>query len=258
MKKNNKWLAGFIDSEGCFYLNNKKTFAFSISQHKTDVLLMENIKKYLGGIGSIREDKERSTITYNITKEDDVINELLPKISQYLKSIKKEQLKECYKDQPEKYKNIILDNNQPMSDSWLAGFTDGDGSFHVNIGKDHRMKIGYQVKLNWSLTQHNKDINLLKQINNLFLDNKAFINKNKDCNILRIQNKNILKEYISPLYIKTPLKTRKNIDFLYWLQISELIFTNQHLTIEGLTKIKELRDLMNNNRINLKPRHITF
>lgn len=251
MKINNQWLAGFIDSEGCFYLNNKKTLAFSISQHKTDILLIEEIKKYLGGVGNIREDKQRSTITYNITNEEDVMYYLLPKVSKYLISVKKEQLKNWVKQFPNKLNFIeIQDKVLSISDSWLVGFTDGDGCFHVNIGKDLRMKIGYQVKLNWSLTQHNKDINLLKTINNKFIDDKAFIYKNKDCNILRIQNINILNQYIIPLYQKTSLKTRKNIDFLYWLQILELILKKDHLTIEGLTKIKELRIFMNINRTN--------
>lgn len=254
MKINNEWLAGFIDSEGCFYLNNKKTFAFSISQHKTDILLIEEIKKYLGGVGNIREDKQRSTITYNIINEEEVINNLLPKISTYLISIKKEQLKFWKKQYPDKLKNIYIPNDMlPISNSWLVGFTDGDGCFHVNIGKDIRMKIGYQVKLNWSLTQHNKDINLLKNINKIFINDKAFIYKNKDCNILRIQNKHILNKYIIPIYLNTPLKTRKNKDFIYWLEILELILKKEHLTIEGLNKIKELRILMNINRTNIIP-----
>lgn len=255
MKINNEWLAGFIDSEGCFYLNNQKTLAFSISQHKTDKILIEEIKIYLGGIGIIREDKQRSTVTYNITNEQDVINILLPKISKYLISVKKEQLKFWKTQFPEKLNHIqIPDNILSISYSWLVGFTDGDGCFHVNIGKDSRMKIGYQVKLNWSLTQHNKDINLLKTINKLFLDNKGFIYKNKDCNILRIQNLLVLNKYILPLFLKTSLNTRKNKDFFYWLQIFDLIIKKEHLTIEGLNKIKELRNLMNINRTNILPK----
>jgi len=76
-----------------------------------------------------------------------------------------------------------------INNEWLGGFIDSEGCFYLNNNKT----------LAFSISQHKKDIALLIAINNKFLDNKAFKYKNKDCNILRIQNKNILLNYITPI-----------------------------------------------------------
>lgn len=51
------WLVGFVDGEGCFYVNKKKmntllgfqiSLSFSISQHSRDEILLEKIIDFLG------------------------------------------------------------------------------------------------------------------------------------------------------------------------------------------------------------------
>lgn len=50
---------------------------------------------------------------------------------------------------------------------WFAGFTSGDGSFSVEILKSSSHKIGHQVILKFLITQHNRDLELLKCFNKL-------------------------------------------------------------------------------------------
>jgi hypothetical protein len=49
-------------------------------------------------------------------------------------------------------------------------------------------------------------------------------------------------------YLKSyPLKTNKQISYLNWCQIYEIIWQKEHLTQEGLVKIRELKKYINKN-----------
>ena len=51
---------------------------------------------------------------------------------------------------------------------WLAGFTAGDGSFHVIVEKNSKLHSGYRSKLKFNICQHFKDKLLLERIASYF------------------------------------------------------------------------------------------
>ena len=61
----------------------------------------------------------------------------------------------------------IVENPRITDRNWIAGFTSGEGSFIINIFKG-RTKIGWIVKLEFKLTQHERDELLMKNLINLF------------------------------------------------------------------------------------------
>lgn len=84
------WLAGFIDGEGCFYINLAKSelnpqvkLNFSIAQHSRDMLLMEKIQQYLkcGRLDKsiIRPDE----IAFVVNKIIDINDKIIPFIRSY-------------------------------------------------------------------------------------------------------------------------------------------------------------------------------
>jgi hypothetical protein len=44
----------------------------------------------------------------------------------------------------------------------MAGFVSGEGCFYVGVKKSSNYKIGYQVVLEFSVSQHRRDEQLLK------------------------------------------------------------------------------------------------
>jgi hypothetical protein len=64
---------------------------------------------------------------------------------------------------------------------WMVGFTDGEGCFHISITKNETFKLGYQILLEFTITQHRRDVKLLHNI-------KAYFK----CGVVRNQNPNIL------------------------------------------------------------------
>ena len=88
---NPKWLAGFIEGEGCFYIQITKRsdtkyqvkLTFSISQHSRDLVLFNNIIKYLN-CGRIDSSSTRTDeIAIVVNKLDDILDKLLPFFSSY-------------------------------------------------------------------------------------------------------------------------------------------------------------------------------
>src|SRR3990167_11022858 len=51
---------------------------------------------------------------------------------------------------------------------WIVGFVDGEGCFHVGINKNSEMKIGYQILPEFTVVQHERDVQLLHAIKTYF------------------------------------------------------------------------------------------
>lgn len=62
----------------------------------------------------------------------------------------------------------VVTINEIPDPHWLAGFTDGDGSFFVRVIRSNTHKIGAQVILNYRLTQHKRDIALMQSLIKFF------------------------------------------------------------------------------------------
>lgn len=79
------WLVGFIDGEGCFYVNitpsKTKLFAVQINmnivQHIRDSSLLKNIQRCLV-CGSVIEIPEKSRVNFVVAKLTDIVNIIIP------------------------------------------------------------------------------------------------------------------------------------------------------------------------------------
>ena len=57
-----------------------------------------------------------------------------------------------------------------------------------------------------------------------------------------------LLEHIVPFFVKHPLKTRKNVDFLKFRDVLLLMEAGNHLTAEGVERIRSIAQQMNRGR----------
>ena len=56
----------------------------------------------------------------------------------------------------------LIANQTIIDPNWLAGFSSGEGCFHVRFKKSTRSKLGVQVSLLFKITQHERDKELMK------------------------------------------------------------------------------------------------
>lgn len=134
---------------------------------------------------------------------------------------------------------------------WIAGFIDGDGSFFVNVAKVNS-KLGYSVKLMFRLAQHNRDISLLNLMIK-YLDCGTIQRKGnsvKDFSMidLNVSKFNDINTKIIPFFSKYRLESIKNLDFIDFCKVADIMFKDEHKTLEGINKIIQIKANMNSNR----------
>jgi hypothetical protein len=142
-----------------------------------------------------------------------------------------------------------------ITDQWILGFVDGEGCFHIGITKSKTMKLGYQILPEFSIVQHERDVNLLYAIRDYFNCGIVLLNRGKNDYRhaprwnYRVRAKKELLEIIIPFFDKYPLLTVKQKDFLLFKEVMEIIKQGDHLTLEGINKIKLIKNSMNKNRV---------
>ena len=132
--------------------------------------------------------------------------------------------------------------------NWLAGFNEAEGCFYVQILKS-TTKIGYQILLRFSISQHSRDAVLMQSLIEL-LDcgnYSQLSNYNRvDFNIRKFSD---LTDKVLPFFKKYPLQGVKLLGYLDFVKVVELMNNKAHLTKEGLDQIrKAIKASMNKGR----------
>jgi hypothetical protein len=146
------------------------------------------------------------------------------------------------------------DNQQERLDaSWISGFTDGEGCFHISINRISGMSLGWQVLPEFRIVQHEKDESVLYKIKNYFGFGEVKINRTdhhgtrKEFRVRGLGNLNKIIEFFK----QYPLETSKKKDFEIFSEVIDLMNERKHLSKKGLDKIAKLISSMNR-RPNLK------
>jgi hypothetical protein len=122
---------------------------------------------------------------------------------------------------------------------WVVGFTDGEGCFHIGIANHPEMTLGVQVLPEFVVVQHVRDVKLLQAIRTFFKCGVVRSNHG-DRMCYRVRKLEHLVQIIIPFFEKHPLKTLKRQDFLAFRDVVHLMTERQHLTPQGLQRVREL------------------
>jgi LAGLIDADG endonuclease len=147
---------------------------------------------------------------------------------------------------------MAADNQQESLDpKWVVGFVDGEGCFHVSINRQPRMTIGWQVLPEFRVVQHSNDEAILNRLQQFFKSGAVVVNHDtrKELRIRRLEDLNRVVVFFN----EHPLQTKKQKDFQIFSEILSLIESNEHLTVDGLTKIARLCWKMNRK---VKPKYL--
>ena len=143
------------------------------------------------------------------------------------------------------------DNQQGRLNPWyIVGFTDGEGCFSISIFKNKTTRLGYQVFPEFVLTQGAKSADVLIDVQSFFECGQIYENKRHDNHkehLMRycVRSLSDIQERIIPFFEQFPLKTNKRFDFETFCLCVELISRKEHLTPDGLDKLRSLAATMN-------------
>jgi hypothetical protein len=128
---------------------------------------------------------------------------------------------------------------------WIAGFVSGDGSFNI---KTTKTQVG-KVQLRFAVTLHIRETDVVKGLADYF--NK---DKNKDISYtnksvaLQIVNTSNILNIIIPFFDKYAIRGTKELDYLDFKKVAEIVKSKGHITEEGYKEILRIKGNMNLNR----------
>ncbi len=224
------FLAGLIEGDGWF---GKKELhiIFAVS----DTSLAYFIKKQIG-YGNIYKIKNKKAVRY-ICKNTKGLSVILSLINGKLVSNSKyEQLiKNNYN---EEFNIFILPPLKVISlyNYWLAGFTQADGCFHISIPKSKTHKVGYSVRLEYSLKQ-NDELPLKLLYNILNKGNISHYSSGIWC--YKSSGYKTAFDLIN-YFDKFNLFGGKYINYLKFRKVYIMITEGKHLEYDGIKNIKNI------------------
>ena len=260
---------------------------FAIGLGKNDLSLLLQIQEFFGGIGSIIINQNQNMVIYSVGKIEDLTNIIIPFFEKYLLLTQKaadfilfKQILELMKNKEhlsieglQKIINIKASMNSGLSDvlksnfkkiipverpliltenitdpNWLAGFVCGEGKFEVRISQSKSVKIGYYVILRFRIYQHERNIKLMELLVKYLGGGKLEKQTNQKVVNLLINKISDITNIIIPFFEVHPLNGVKQLDFLDWCKIANLMNKGSHLTIEGLDLIRKIKSNINKGR----------
>ena len=130
---------------------------------------------------------------------------------------------------------------------WIVGFTDGEGCFYIGINAHPEMSVGFQVLPEFTVVQHERDVQVLHALKSFF--GCGVVRRNHgDRMAYRVRDITHLASVIVPFFETHTLKTAKKQDFLSFRNVVRLLQQKQHLTPEGIDKIRAIAERMNRGR----------
>uniref|UniRef100_UPI0022FD92F1 hypothetical protein n=1 Tax=Drechslerella dactyloides TaxID=74499 RepID=UPI0022FD92F1 len=203
------YITGLIDAEGSFIISIIKNprcktgwevqTMFSISLHKKDYTILELIKSYFEGRGSINKERQDS-LHYRVKALLDLTNVIIPHFEKYPLITQKRADFELFKQivfmlnnkehltseglakivsirsslnkglSPllmENFPNIVpierpkFETPKTFYPDWIAGFASGEACFMIKFYKSSNYRLNELASLNFYITQHIRDKQLL-------------------------------------------------------------------------------------------------
>jgi len=261
-----EWFAGFTDAEGNFNIkitgltgNTFKNvqFTFQIGLHKDDEWVLNYIMNTLK-CGHISKSKDR--INYFVNDKNSLLHIILPifdfvnlNSSKYYHFVlfKKAvssvidnnhlsangkldiiKYKKEMSNMTDKWIPNTINSKIKITNNWLVGFIDGEGSFSTN-----------KYVPRFKLENHIKELDLYKKINeflnvgNIYIASHRIDRVNSNPTIVLEVNKiKELNEVLIPLMYDNDsilLKSLKSNDFLLWLNLIDIYYKGYHTIPQG-------------------------
>lgn len=298
-----KWgpyLAGLIEGDGTFYVPlNLKRPTISIVFHKDDKPLAIYLNNLLN-MGNLYE-KKGNFLIWQIHKIGDVYKivnltngfyrtpkyyefiRLIDWFNRYIDNNINNSLSinwEVKGKSVNKIKYLELDKSDLNLNSWLAGFTDADGNFNIQL-LNNRIKLQFRLEIR---KVFHKDINYYKDLNNNYINlnlnyyeiiinisklfNTSLYSRNRELSLngnpLKIYSSYIIAVYninnlklVKQYFNKYPLLSSKYLNYKDWEKLLDLVLKYNKFSHPDIIKLAKIIKLnYNKNRTSFSWKHL--
>ena len=151
--------------------------------------------------------------------------------------------------------SIGAENQQGSLDpNWIVGFVDGEGCFSVSFVRNKTTRFGYQIFVEFVVTQGEKSLDVLENIEKYFGCGRIYRNTRHDNHreglyryCVRSIDDHTAK--IIPFFETYTLLTAKRNDFESFATVVKMMKNGEHLRADGFDKIKDIAGNMNRRKV---------
>ena len=140
------------------------------------------------------------------------------------------------------------DNQQERLDAYIAGYVDGEGSFHVAVQRNPSTKSRWQLVPEFHVSQHVERRQVLDLIRQRFGCGRIQENHRgtSDATLVYVvRNRSDLLTRVIPFFEHQPLLSSKQLEFVAFASIVRAMSRGDHLNEGGLAELRERALLMN-------------
>jgi hypothetical protein len=140
------------------------------------------------------------------------------------------------------------DNQQERLDAYIAGYVDGEGSFHVAVQRNPWTRAGWQLVPEFRVSQNAERRQVLDLIAGRLGCGRIVENHrgSRDTSLVFVvRNRRDLLEKVVPFFETQPLLSSKQREFLTFARIVRAMVRKEHLSSEGFRSLRDLALTMN-------------
>jgi hypothetical protein len=133
------------------------------------------------------------------------------------------------------------DNQQERLDAYIAGFVDGEGSFHVAICRNAGTTLGWQLVPEFHVSQNAERREVLDLIRQRLGCGRIRENHRVSTDttlVLVIRKREDLLTRVIPFFERQPLLSSKQQDFCTFARIVRAMAQGDHLTADGFSALR--------------------
>jgi hypothetical protein len=216
------WIAGFVESDGCFNVDKKPQGSeLTLIIVQKDPKILYKIKSYLG-FGSISQNKQ-GYWRYCIRAQKDLLFCIHLMNGKFVLAKRIQQFASWVKVYNQRYHSEIAPILEPapilIDNAWLTGFADANGSFNLLIthrNKHPRLRIRFYL----DQTDAFEDLGRIQKVIGGTLSQKRSINSNYNqhdrLTIDTFRQAELLINYFSQF---TPMTTKLKVRFIRYKRV---------------------------------------
>ena len=134
--------------------------------------------------------------------------------------------------------------------NYVCGFVDGEACFTIVISKHKTKKLGLDARLHFEIELRDDDLKILQDIQETLECGRIYhLNYERygwhPHVELKVSSIKKIRDKIIPFFKKHPLRGKKRHSFELFTKAAELFYTKEHLTMDGIEKLKKIRQKMN-------------
>jgi len=136
------------------------------------------------------------------------------------------------------------------------------GLFFIGITKNTKIKVNFNVNFIFKVSQHKRDIELLKMLS-IQLNCGTIQDNSESVGIFQCKKLSDIETKIFPFFKNYPLQGVKLLEYEDFCKAFNLMLNKEHLTEEGLIKTREIKSVINyirykDNKSNILKKSFTF